>query len=117
MTRSPATHFPHFRKNFQDVEMMISDYVQFKPDFFKLLTEQSSKSNAKVGQDLTYGVSADDVQGGSDKVKGALLKMFYELEKQHGVKFFQDSKRKEKLAVKEELAVNLMVDPNHDTFL
>lgn len=102
---------------FRDVEMMISDYVQFKPEFFKLLTEQSSKSNAKVGQGLTYGVSADDVQGGADKVKGALLKMFYELEKQHGVKFFQDSKRNEKLAVKEELAVNLMVDPNHDTFL
>jgi len=108
-----STSFPrNVIDAFRDVENMISDYVQFKPEFFKLLTEQASKSNAKVGQDLTYGVSEDDVQGGTGKVKGALLKMFYELEKkQHGVKYFQDSKRKE------EVAVNLMVDPNHDTFL
>lgn len=89
---------------------MISDYVQFKPEFFKLLTEQASKTNAKVGQQLAYGVSENDVQGGTSKVKGALLKMFYELEKHHGVKYYQDSK-------KEDQAVNLMVDQNQDTFL
>lgn len=96
---------------FRDVENMISDYVQFKPEFFKLLTEQASKSNAKVGQQLTYGVSEDDVQGGTDKVKEALLKMFFELEKHHGVKYFQDSKKEQ------QQTVNLLVDPNENTFL
>ncbi|CAJ1967111.1 unnamed protein product [Cylindrotheca closterium] len=94
---------------FRDIENMISDYVQFKPEFFKLLTEQASKTNAKVGQQLAYGVSENDVQGGTGKVKGALLKMFYELEKHHGVKYFQDKK--------DDQAINLMVDQNQDTFL
>lgn len=89
---------------------MISDYVQFKPEFFKLLTEQASKSNAKVGQQLTYGVSEDDIQGGTDKVKEALLKMFFELEKHHGVRYFQDSKQ-------EQQAVSLVADPNEETVL
>lgn len=90
---------------------MISEYLEFKPEFFKLLTEQASKTNAKVGQKLAHSVSANDVKGGTDKVKEALLKMFYELEKHHGVKYFQDSDKKE------QQTVNLMVAPNEGTFL
>jgi ubiquitin C-terminal hydrolase len=41
---------------FKDIEQMISEYVQFKPEFFKLLMEQASKGNAKVGHGPSSGV-------------------------------------------------------------
>ena len=92
---------------------MISDYVQFKPEFFKLLTEQACKGNAKVGHGPSSGVCADDVQGGTDKIKAALLKMFYDLETQQGVKYFLRSKVKEDPAS----TVAAVVDPNEGSFL
>ena len=41
---------------FKDVESMISEYIEFKPEFFKLLTEQASKQNAKPGHGPSSGV-------------------------------------------------------------
>jgi ubiquitin C-terminal hydrolase len=41
---------------FADIEQIVSEYVHFKPDFFKLITEQASKGNAKVGQGPNTGV-------------------------------------------------------------
>lgn len=92
---------------------MISDYVQFKPEFFKLLTEQACKGNAKIGHGPSSGVCAEDIQGGTDKIKAALLKMFYELEQQQGVKYFLRSKAKEDPAIK----ITAMVDPTDGNFL
>ena len=41
---------------FKDVEQLVSEFVHFKPEFFKLITEQASKGSAKVGQGPNCGV-------------------------------------------------------------
>jgi ubiquitin C-terminal hydrolase len=46
----------HMAAKFRDVEATISEYVQFKPEFFRLLTEQASKTNAKVGHGPSSGI-------------------------------------------------------------
>ena len=55
-SRAKTTLPDHLIAKFKDIETMISEYVQFKPEFFKLLTEQASKGNAKVGHGPSSGV-------------------------------------------------------------
>lgn len=66
---------------FKDIEEMISEYVQFKPEFFKLLTDQAAKRNARVGHGPSSGICEDDIVEGTGKIKRALLEVFYELDK------------------------------------
>lgn len=44
------------RSRFQEIEQTISEYVRFKPEFFKLLTEQANKRGAKIGHGPSSGV-------------------------------------------------------------
>jgi hypothetical protein len=118
--RAKTTLPEHLIAKFKDIEVMISEYVQFKPEFFKLLTEQASKGNAKVGHGPSSGVCEDDIVDGTDKIKRALLEIFYELNKQRG----EGGSLLKKLAtsaVRENepptSVVTSMVDPNEDTFL
>jgi len=69
---------------FKDIELHISEFVQFKPEFFKLLTEQASKGNAKVGHGPSSGICEDDIVGGTSKIKRALLHVLFQLQKQRG---------------------------------
>ena len=46
----------HVLAKFRDVENIISEYVQFKPDFFKFLTDQATRHNAKVGHGPSSGI-------------------------------------------------------------
>lgn len=46
----------HVIAKFRDVEETISEYVRFKPEFFKLLTDQASKRNAKAGHGPSSGI-------------------------------------------------------------
>ena len=41
---------------FRDIETIISEYVQFKPEFFKFLADQASRRNAKVGHGPSSGI-------------------------------------------------------------
>lgn len=54
--RSKTSLPEHIVSKFRDIEEMISEYVQFKPEFFKLLTEQASKRNARVGHGPSSGI-------------------------------------------------------------
>mmetsp|Transcript_1565 Transcript_1565/g.4678 ORF Transcript_1565/g.4678 Transcript_1565/m.4678 type:complete len:730 (-) Transcript_1565:352-2541(-) len=66
---------------FREVETIISEYVQFKPEFFKFLADQASRRNAKVGHGPSSGICEDDVKDGTSRIKRALLEVFYELDK------------------------------------
>lgn len=66
---------------FRDIENIISEYVQFKPEFFKFLADQASRRNAKVGHGPSSGICEDDVKDGTSRIKKALLEVLYELDK------------------------------------
>jgi hypothetical protein len=40
----------------RDIEAQVSEYIKFTPAFLKLLTEQASKPNAKVGHGPSSGI-------------------------------------------------------------
>jgi hypothetical protein len=46
----------HLIGKFKDVEQIVSEFVQFKPEFFKLIADQASKTSAKVGHGPSSGV-------------------------------------------------------------
>ena len=43
----------------QEIERAISDGVNFTPEFLKLLTEQASKANARVGHGPSSGICGE----------------------------------------------------------
>ena len=46
----------HLIGKFKDVEQIVSEFVRFKPEFFKLIADQASKTSAKVGHGPSSGV-------------------------------------------------------------
>lgn len=51
------TNIPeHLIGKFADLEQTVCEYVNFKPEFFKLITEEASKGSAKVGHGPSTGV-------------------------------------------------------------
>jgi ubiquitin C-terminal hydrolase len=54
--RAKATLPEHVIAKFRDVETIVSEYVQFKPEFFKFLTDQATRRNAKVGHGPSSGI-------------------------------------------------------------
>jgi ubiquitin C-terminal hydrolase len=54
--RAKTTLPDHVMAKFRDVENIISEYVQFKPEFFKFLTDQATRKNAKVGHGPSSGI-------------------------------------------------------------
>ena len=50
---------------FRDIETIISEYVQFKPEFFKFLADQASRRNAKVGHGPSSGICGTLPMGSS----------------------------------------------------
>lgn len=54
--RAKTTLPEHIMSKFREIENMISEYVQFKPEFFKFLADQASRRNAKVGHGPSSGI-------------------------------------------------------------
>jgi len=54
--RAKTTLPDHIMSKFRDIENIISEYVQFKPEFFKFLADQASRRNAKVGHGPSSGI-------------------------------------------------------------
>lgn len=79
--RAKTTLPDSIMSKFRDIENIISEYVQFKPEFFKFLADQASRRNAKVGHGPSSGICEDDVKDGTSRIKRALLEVFYELDK------------------------------------
>jgi hypothetical protein len=78
---------------FRDVEAKVSRFIKFTPEFTKLLTEHSLKSNAKVGHGPSSGVSlVDDCGNGeTEDVKFTLLKCFLEVSNNDSIRSFVPS--------------------------
>lgn len=124
--RAKTTLPEHIISKFRDVESIISEYVQFKPEFFKFLTDQATRRNAKVGHGPSSGVCEDDIQDGTAKIKRALLEVFYELDKAcgEGASLFrkrvkQTSSVHEKKSAEQPLGIvtSSLVDPDEDPVL
>ena len=71
----------------------VSRFIKFTPEFTKLLTEHSLKSNAKVGHGPSSGVSlVDDCGNGeTEDVKFTLLKCFLEVSNNDSIRSFVPS--------------------------
>lgn len=82
MTRLIFSNTLVLKKKKQEIEKAISNGVQFTPEFLKLLTEQASKSNAKVGHGPSSGVCEDDVVHKNKFVKLAFTEIFCRLYKE-----------------------------------
>lgn len=68
---------------FKVVENSVSDFVSFKPEFFKLIMDQANKNSARVGNGPSSGICEDDVDEVKTKEsKAALLDMFHKLYQQ-----------------------------------
>jgi ubiquitin C-terminal hydrolase len=68
------TNLPeHLISKFKDVEQIVSEFVQFKPEFFKLIADQASKTSAKVGHGPSSGVCGMSIQMDAAILLGALF--------------------------------------------
>jgi len=67
---------PAFLSLIRRAEEFISQNVEFTPDYFKLITEEAAKGGGKDGPS---NVCADDVQGGADRFRPAIIKLLYHL--------------------------------------
>jgi hypothetical protein len=83
------------KQNFVErlIKAKVSRFIKFTPEFEKLLTEDSLKSNAKVGHGLSSGMSlVDDCGNGeTEDVKFTLLKCFLEVSNNDSIRSFVPS--------------------------
>eukprot|EP00934_Nitzschia_sp_Nitz4_P004611 Nitzschia sp. Nitz4//scaffold106_size73319//31017//33093//NITZ4_005735-RA/size73319-augustus-gene-0.2-mRNA-1//1//CDS//3329532517//4601//frame0 len=114
----------HVISKFREIENVISEYVRFKPEFFKLLTDQAAKRNAKIGHGPSSGICEDDILDGTSKIKRALLEVFYELDKARDGTVSLFSKRakvtpsvREKAEQTFGVLASAIVDPDEEPFL
>jgi ubiquitin C-terminal hydrolase len=57
--RSRTTVSDDIIAGLRDIEAQVSDYIRFTPEFFKLLEEQASKQNAKIGHGPSSGICCE----------------------------------------------------------
>ena len=89
MTVIPEKNIAKFR----DVESKVSKHISFTPEFQKLLADHAYKTNAKVGQGPSSGISLmDDCgDGPTEDISIALLRCFLEVSKNEGIVDFTPS--------------------------
>eukprot|EP00429_Kryptoperidinium_foliaceum_P022182 CAMPEP_0176152710 /NCGR_PEP_ID=MMETSP0120_2-20121206/77997_1 /TAXON_ID=160619 /ORGANISM="Kryptoperidinium foliaceum, Strain CCMP 1326" /LENGTH=581 /DNA_ID=CAMNT_0017489727 /DNA_START=207 /DNA_END=1952 /DNA_ORIENTATION=- len=102
---------------FRDVEMFISDYVLFKPEYDKFLIDQASRRNARKGHGPSSGICEDDIQEGYFKFKQALLEVFFKLAESSNNGLFRKSLKSDKELRGGALASSSLIDPDDDHLL
>lgn len=87
-TRLKSSQYASLRS----AEEYINENVQFKPEFFKRINEEGSKTNAKVDQCPIKRITGDDIVGGYSKFSLGLKKTVHRIaqrfEEENGVSFF-----------------------------
>ncbi|KAG7369811.1 ubiquitin carboxyl-terminal hydrolase [Nitzschia inconspicua] len=75
-----------FVAGLRDIEAKVSEYVNFTPTFLRMLREQASRPNAKVGHGPSSGICLEeDIDDcGTDDIKNTLLRCFMTLTKEQG---------------------------------
>jgi len=101
-TTLPRAIFHRFR----DIEHCISDFVEFRPEFVKMITEQASRRSAQVGHGPSSGISPDDdfTDESISNIKRILKNLFCALEEQQkleGGSLFPKNTRRPKVIKQE----------------